>query len=85
VFGSLLLVPVLLMSHPPVPQVAHDLFVPRFPANAPVADVMLLIIAIVGTTVAPWQLFFSKATSSTNALHRGVYLTNASICGSASP
>jgi Mn2+/Fe2+ NRAMP family transporter len=61
VFGSLLLVPVLLMSHPPVPQVAHDLVVPRFPANAPVADVMLLIIAIVGTTVAPWQLFFQQS------------------------
>jgi NRAMP (natural resistance-associated macrophage protein)-like metal ion transporter len=61
VFGSLLLVPVLLMSHPPMPQVAHDLFVPRFPANAPVADVMLLIIAIVGTTVAPWQLFFQQS------------------------
>jgi NRAMP (natural resistance-associated macrophage protein)-like metal ion transporter len=61
VFGSLLLVPVLLMSHPPVPQVAHDLFVPRFPVNAPVADVMLLIIAIVGTTVAPWQLFFQQS------------------------
>jgi Mn2+/Fe2+ NRAMP family transporter len=61
VFGSLLLVPVLLMSHPPVPQVAHDMFVPRFPANAPVADVMLLIIAIVGTTVAPWQLFFQQS------------------------
>lgn len=61
VFGSLLLVPVLLMAHPPVPQVAHDLFVPRFPANAPVADVMLLIIAIVGTTVAPWQLFFQQS------------------------
>jgi Mn2+/Fe2+ NRAMP family transporter len=57
----LLLVPVLLMSHPRVPQVAHDLFVPRFPANAPVADVMLLIIAIVGTTVAPWQLFFQQS------------------------
>jgi NRAMP (natural resistance-associated macrophage protein)-like metal ion transporter len=61
VFGSLLLVPVLLMSHPPVPQVARDMFVPRFPANAPIADVMLLIIAIVGTTVAPWQLFFQQS------------------------
>jgi Mn2+/Fe2+ NRAMP family transporter len=61
VFGSLLLVPVLLMSHPPVRQMAHDIFVPRFPANAPVADVMLLIIAIVGTTVAPWQLFFQQS------------------------
>jgi Mn2+/Fe2+ NRAMP family transporter len=61
VFGSLLLVPVLLMSHPPVRQVAHDFFMPRFPVNAPVADVMLLIIAIVGTTVAPWQLFFQQS------------------------
>ena len=61
VFGSLLLIPVLLMSHPPVREVAHNLLVPRFPANAPVADVMLLIIAIVGTTVAPWQLFFQQS------------------------
>jgi Mn2+/Fe2+ NRAMP family transporter len=61
VFGSLLLVPVLLMAHPRVPQVAHDFFVPHFPANAPIADVMLLIIAIVGTTVAPWQLFFQQS------------------------
>jgi len=61
VFGSLLLVPVLLMAHPRVPQVAHDFFVPQFPANAPIADVMLLIIAIVGTTVAPWQLFFQQS------------------------
>src|SRR6202789_532413 len=60
-FGSLLLGRFLLMSHPPVPQVAHDLLVPSFPANAPVADVMLLIIAIVGTTVAPWELFFQQS------------------------
>ncbi len=61
VFGSLLLVPVLVMLHPSVHRVAHDLLVPRFPKNAPLADVMLLIIAIVGTTVAPWQLFFQQS------------------------
>ncbi len=61
VFGSLLLVPILVMSNPPVPQMAHDMFVPSFPKNAPIADVMLLIIAIVGTTVAPWQLFFQQS------------------------
>ncbi|HEY6620936.1 MAG TPA: NRAMP family divalent metal transporter [Steroidobacteraceae bacterium] len=61
VFGSLLLVPVLVMSNPPVPQMAHDMFIPSFPKNAPIADVMLLIIAIVGTTVAPWQLFFQQS------------------------
>jgi Mn2+/Fe2+ NRAMP family transporter len=31
------------------------------PQEAPLTDVMLLIIAIVGTTVAPWQLFFQQS------------------------
>jgi len=61
VFGSLLLVPVLVMVHPSVHQVAHDFLIPGFPKNAPLTEVMLLIIAIVGTTVAPWQLFFQQS------------------------
>ena len=61
VAGSLLLVPVLLMIHPPASVIMHDLVVPQLPAHAPLADVMLLIIAIVGTTVAPWQLFFQQS------------------------
>jgi Mn2+/Fe2+ NRAMP family transporter len=61
VFGSLLLVPVILMVHPPVGQIAHDFFVPRMPAGGQLSEVMLLIIAIVGTTVAPWQLFFQQS------------------------
>ncbi|SKA30954.1 Mn2+ and Fe2+ transporters of the NRAMP family [Enhydrobacter aerosaccus] len=61
VFGSFLLIPVLLWSHPPVAQIAHDLATPAFPAGAKLGDVMLLVIAIVGTTVAPWQLFFQQS------------------------
>ncbi len=61
VFGSLLLLPVLLWVHPPVAQVAHDLVTPRLPAHGRLSEVMLLIIAIVGTTVAPWQLFFQQS------------------------
>ena len=61
VFGSLLLVPVLLMAHPPLAQIAHDFVVPQLPAGAKLNEVMLLIIAIVGTTVAPWQLFFQQS------------------------
>jgi NRAMP (natural resistance-associated macrophage protein)-like metal ion transporter len=61
VFGSLLLVPVILMVHPPVGQIARDLVLPRLPQNASLTDVMLLIIAIVGTTIAPWQLFFQQS------------------------
>src|SRR6202040_1003709 len=60
-FFSLLLVPVFLMVHPPLTEVGRDLVVPRFPAGAKLSDAMLLIIAIVGTTVAPWQLFFQQS------------------------
>jgi NRAMP (natural resistance-associated macrophage protein)-like metal ion transporter len=61
VFGSLLLVPVFLMVHPPVAQIARDLVVPQLPQGAKLSEVMLLIIAIVGTTIAPWQLFFQQS------------------------
>lgn len=61
VFGSLLLVPVLVWVHPPVSQIAHDLVVTQFPEGGKMSEVMLLIIAIVGTTVAPWQLFFQQS------------------------
>jgi Mn2+/Fe2+ NRAMP family transporter len=61
VFGSLLLVPVFLMIHPPMGQVAHDFLVPKMPEGGKLSEVMLLIIAIVGTTVAPWQLFFQQS------------------------
>ncbi|AIO39234.1 divalent metal cation transporter [Burkholderia sp. AU19243] len=58
---SLLLVPVLVSIHPPVSQMSRDFFVPNWPAHAKLSDVMLLVIGIVGTTVAPWQLFFQQS------------------------
>jgi Mn2+/Fe2+ NRAMP family transporter len=65
VVGSLLLVPVFLMVHPPVGQMLGDFLVPRLPQETfqggRLGEVMLLIIAIVGTTVAPWQLFFQQS------------------------
>ena len=60
-FGSLLLVPVLVWAHPPISEVARGLVVPGLPAGSKLTDVLLLIIAIVGTTVAPWQLFFQQS------------------------
>jgi Mn2+/Fe2+ NRAMP family transporter len=61
VAGSLVLIPIYLLAHPPVAQMAHDFVVPGFPHGAQLSTVMLLIIAIVGTTVAPWQLFFQQS------------------------
>lgn len=59
--GSLLVIPVFIAAHPPFGVMAHDFFVPAMPHGANVSVVMLLIIAIVGTTVAPWQLFFQQS------------------------
>lgn len=61
VFGSLFIVPVVIMIHPPMGQIAHDFLIPGLPAGSKLSEVMLLIIAIVGTTVAPWQLFFQQS------------------------
>ncbi|HEY2049340.1 MAG TPA: NRAMP family divalent metal transporter [Caulobacteraceae bacterium] len=61
VAGSLLLVPVFLAVHPPLGEVARNLVTPSLPKGARLSEVMLLIIAIVGTTIAPWQLFFQQS------------------------
>ncbi|KAA1000995.1 divalent metal cation transporter [Paraburkholderia panacisoli] len=58
---SLLLVPVLVSIHPPVAQMTRDLLLPNWPTHSKLSDVMLLVIGIVGTTVAPWQLFFQQS------------------------
>lgn len=58
---SLLLVPVLVSIHPPAGVIAQDIFLPGWPKGAKLSDVMLLVIGIVGTTVAPWQLFFQQS------------------------
>jgi Mn2+/Fe2+ NRAMP family transporter len=60
-FFSLLLVPLFMLVHPPLAEVGHDLIVPHLPLGANLSDVMLLMIAIVGTTIAPWQLFFQQS------------------------
>jgi Mn2+/Fe2+ NRAMP family transporter len=60
--GSLLLIPVYVLAHPRVTQLAHDFVVPQLPGGtAQLSTVMLLIIGIVGTTVGPWQLFFQQS------------------------
>ncbi|MER6383611.1 NRAMP family divalent metal transporter [Streptomyces sp. NPDC001250] len=60
--ASLLLVPIYFMVHPHASQMARDFVVPNMPGGTgQLSTVMLLIIGIVGTTVAPWQLFFQQS------------------------
>ena len=60
--GSLLLIPLVLLTHPSGVQMARGFVMPGLPGGSgQMATVMLLIIGIVGTTVAPWQLFFQQS------------------------
>jgi NRAMP (natural resistance-associated macrophage protein)-like metal ion transporter len=60
--GSLLLVPIYFLAHPAASQMAKGFVTPVMPGGSgQLATVMLLVIGIVGTTVAPWQLFFQQS------------------------
>ncbi|MDR5729216.1 MAG: Nramp family divalent metal transporter [Terriglobia bacterium] len=48
-------------AHPHWTAVAHNSFVPNLPPGRVNSDLIFLIIAIVGTTIAPWQLFFQQS------------------------
>jgi len=60
VFANFLVVPLFFLAHPHVGQMAHDFVVPGIEGGTNSTSI-LLIIAIVGTTVAPWQLFFQQS------------------------
>jgi NRAMP (natural resistance-associated macrophage protein)-like metal ion transporter len=60
IFANVLVVPLVILSHPKVSAVLHHAVVPGIQGGAS-STAVLLIIAIVGTTVAPWQLFFQQS------------------------
>jgi Mn2+/Fe2+ NRAMP family transporter len=52
-------IPLALMSHPNPARIVGGLL-PQLPGGA-TSNLLLLIVGIVGTTVAPWQLFFQQS------------------------
>jgi Mn2+/Fe2+ NRAMP family transporter len=60
VAGNLLIIPLLVYAHPHGGSIARHTFVPGIEGGLTSTSV-LLIIAMVGTTVAPWQLFFQQS------------------------
>ncbi len=60
VFANLLVFPLFFLARPKAGQIARHFVVPGIHGGATSAAV-LLIISIVGTTVAPWQLFFQQS------------------------
>src|ERR1700677_4903859 len=60
VLANFLVIPLLILAHPHVGELVRHTFVPGIHGGAS-STAVLLIIAIVGTTVAPWQLFFQQS------------------------
>src|ERR1700735_3040179 len=60
VVANFLVIPLLVLAHPNVGDIAEHTFTPAIHGGAS-STAVLLIIAIVGTTVAPWQLFFQQS------------------------
>src|SRR5205823_10450883 len=59
-FGSLLVLPLALLSHPDPGAALKGFLVPGVQGGL-TSNSALLIVAVVGTTVAPWQLFFQQS------------------------
>jgi NRAMP (natural resistance-associated macrophage protein)-like metal ion transporter len=57
---SVVMFPMALLSHPRWGSIAYHFVVPGVQGGVS-SNAVLLIIAIVGTTVAPWQLFFQQS------------------------
>ena len=49
------------LCQPHLGQVIHNTLVPHVPAGGLTSNLVFLMIAIVGTTIAPWQLFFQQS------------------------
>lgn len=49
------------VAHPNWANVARSTIVPTMPAGGVTSSLVFLVIAIVGTTIAPWQLFFQQS------------------------
>ena len=58
--ASLLMILLASIPHPAIGPIVHDTFIPSITGGLN-STAILTIIAIVGTTVAPWQLFFQQS------------------------
>ena len=60
VLGTMVVIPLFFLSDPRVGPIAHGTLIPGVQGGV-TGTAILLIVAVVGTTVAPWQLFFQQS------------------------
>jgi NRAMP (natural resistance-associated macrophage protein)-like metal ion transporter len=57
---NFIIIPLVIVTHPSFSAMTYHAFVPKIRGGAS-SSAVLLIISIIGTTVAPWQLFFQES------------------------
>ena len=59
---NLIYVPAAIMIHPSVKDILYNSFIPHLPKGGFSPDLFFLLMANIGTTIAPWMLFFQQST-----------------------
>lgn len=58
---NLIYIPAAFMINPPVEKILHGSFFPHLPPGGFTNDLFFLIMANIGTTIAPWMIFFQQS------------------------
>jgi NRAMP (natural resistance-associated macrophage protein)-like metal ion transporter len=58
---NLIYIPAALMINPPVHKILHGSFIPQLPPGGFTNALFFLIMANIGTTIAPWMVFFQQS------------------------
>jgi NRAMP (natural resistance-associated macrophage protein)-like metal ion transporter len=59
---NLIYIPAAFLVHPTLHDLLYNSFVPHFPPGGFTNDLFFLLMANVGTTIAPWMLFFQQSS-----------------------
>src|SRR5579864_5498055 len=57
---NLIYIPAAFMINPPVHQILHGSFIPQLPPGGFTNALFFLLMANIGTTIAPWMVFFQQ-------------------------
>jgi len=60
--GNLIYIPAAFVVHPSVPDIIRNSVIPNFPPGGFTNDLFFLLMANIGTTIAPWMLFFQQSS-----------------------
>ncbi|HLK33695.1 MAG TPA: NRAMP family divalent metal transporter [Terriglobales bacterium] len=58
---NLIYIPAALMIHPPAGRILHGSLIPQLPPGGFTNELFFLLMANIGTTIAPWMVFFQQS------------------------